>query len=110
MEGESFLRVWKNDIESKIGLANDSISWWESQLDLLFDKLEKIESSEWYPEKDAELDSITDEIHSLMARGKFEHQNLDSLQKEMDNFSEAMGEKLRKISKIAMRLDINLTL
>ena len=107
MTKESFLTSWKEGIERKISLANKSITWWEKQLDVLFEKLDKTEDAEWYADKDKDMEEITDGIHSLMSRGKFEHENLDHLQKEMDDFLDSINEK---ISDIAMRLDINVTL
>ena len=104
---DSLLTVWKEGIERKISLANESISWWEKHLDLLFEKLDKTEDAEWYADKDKDMEKITDSIHSLMSRGKFEHENLDRLQKEMDDFLDSVNQE---ISNIAMRLDINVTL
>ena len=107
MVKESFLPTWKKDIERKISIANESITWWEEQLDVLFEKLDETEDAEWYADKDKDMEEITDGIHSLMSRGKFEHENLDRLQKEMDDLLTSISEK---ISNIAMTLDINVRL
>ena len=97
---------WKVDVLNKIELCNQSITWWESRLDVLFVKLDEIEESEWYPEKDADLDSVTEDIQSLMSRGKFEWGNLQILQTEMDSMLDAIKDE---IAPKAMRIDINVT-
>jgi hypothetical protein len=102
----NFMSEWKVDVLSKIELCNQSITWWESRLDVLFVKLDEIEESEWYPEKDADLDSVTEDIQSLMSRGKFEWDNLQILQTEMDSMLDAIKDE---IAPKAMRIDINVT-
>jgi len=102
----NFMSEWKVDVLNKIELCNQSITWWESRLDVLFVKLDEIEESEWYPEKDADLDSVTEDIQSLMSRGKFEWGNLQILQTEMDSMLDAIKDE---IAPKAMRIDINVT-
>jgi hypothetical protein len=100
----NFMSEWKGDVENKIELCNQSITWWESQLDFLFIKLEKVEDSEWYPEKDTDIDSLTDDIQSLMQRGRFEWDNLQIIQTEMDSLLDMIQDEL---APKAMRIDIN---
>ena len=102
----NFMSECKVDVLNKIELCNQSITWWESRLDVLFVKLDEIEESEWYPEKDADLDSVTEDIQSLMSRGKFEWGNLQILQTEMDSMLDAIKDE---IAPKAMRIDINVT-
>jgi hypothetical protein len=100
----NFLSEWKFDVSNKIELCNQSITWWESRLDDLFAKLDEIEDSEWYPEKDADLDSVTEDIRSLMSRGRFEWDNLQILQVEMDSMLDMVKGEM---TSIAMRIDVN---
>jgi len=103
----NFISEWKEEVGAKIEICNQSISWWESQLDNLYEKLDEIEDSEWHPEKDANTESIMDDIRSLMKRGRFEWDNLQVLQEEMDDMLEKIE---NEIAPKAMRLDINITL
>jgi tRNA C32,U32 (ribose-2'-O)-methylase TrmJ len=103
----NFISEWKEEVGVKIEICNQSIAWWESQLDSLYEKLDEIEDSEWHPEKDANTESIMDDIRSLMKRGRFEWDNLQVLQEEMDDMLEKIE---NEIAPKAMRLDINITL
>ena len=103
----NFISEWKEEVGVKIEICNQSIAWWESQLDNLYEKLDEIEDSEWYPEKDANTESIMDDIRSLMKRGRFEWDNLQVLQGEMDDMLEKIE---NEIAPKAMRLDINVIL
>lgn len=103
----NFISEWKEEVGAKIEICNQSISWWEAQLDNLYEKLDEIEDSEWHPEKDTNTESIMDDIRFLMKRGKFEWDNLQVLQDEMDDMLEKIEDE---IAPKAMRLDINVIL
>ena len=68
-------------------LLNDSIQWWESEVNDALDKIDSLEEKELFSRVDAEeAGQCMKKLKTLLGRCKIEKNNMDNLESKIFNF------------------------
>lgn len=72
--------------EAKI--IEKSAAWWISKTQAILDEIDQLETSEYYEEKENDLENLHNELKIFLARKKIEQNKIDSFLKKIGTINQ----------------------
>ena len=70
------------EIERKMAILEQSIDWWEKEMEKIFNEIERIEQNPYAPDFNKKMELAYKKLDFWVKRGDFEMELLANLQKE----------------------------
>jgi hypothetical protein len=77
----------EEELKEEASVLEESLAWWEREVEETLNKLDVLESLEHYAEKDIkQAKKIFDHLEYLLSRTDFEYKNILKMEKKIENF------------------------
>lgn len=73
------------DIIKRVELSNQSVVWWEKEIEKVMQELEKVENSKKKKDKQRTIELLT-QLEALLPRGRLELNTINKLEVEVEQF------------------------